>query len=157
MKDVKLIGRLMPDGGLEYPNSMTEEEAWEAYAHDMAALGLRWSREDGDGPGTYYTEEELAEIARERGPIEDIDPPPFMEDGKKRRPMYESSRRAARKYQKQKSKQISLVFRLNDEDDMRALERIRSQKSHSAYVRRLVLEDIERERQAGQAGQDKDN
>lgn len=146
MKDVKLIGRLMPDGGLEYPNSMTEEEAWEAYAHDMAALGLRWSREDGDGPGTYYTEEELAEIARERGPIEDIDPPPFTE----KRPMYESSRRAARKYQREKSKQISLVFRLNDEDDMRALERIRSQKSHSAYVRRLVLEDIAREEQAGQ-------
>lgn len=150
MKDVKLIGRLMPDGGLEYPNSMTEEEAWEAYAHDMSALGLKWSREDGDGPGTYYTEEELAEIARERGPIEDIDPPPFTE----KKPMYESSRRAARKYQKQKSKQISLVFRRDNEDDMKALERIRSQKSHSAYVRKLVLEDIERERQAGQEGQD---
>lgn len=152
MKDVKLIGRLMPDGGLEYPNSMPDEEAWEAYAHDMAALGLRWSREDGDGPGTYYTEAELAEIARERGPIEDIDPPPFTEG--KKRPMYESSRKAARKYQREKSKQISLVFRLDNEDDMRALERIRSQKSHSAYVRRLVLEDIERERQAGQEGQD---
>ncbi len=148
----KLIGRLMPDGGLEYPNSMTEEEAWEAYANDMAALGLRWSREDGDGPGTYYTEEELAEIARERGPIEDIDPPPFMEG--KKRPMYESNRRAARKYQKEKSTQISLVFRLGNADDMRALERIRSQKSHSAYVRRLVLEDIAREEQESQ---DNDN
>lgn len=64
--------------------------------------------------------------------------------------MYESKRRAARKYQRERSTQISLVFRLDNEDDMRALERIRAEKSHSAYVRRLVLEDIERERQAGQ-------
>lgn len=68
--------------------------------------------------------------------------------------MYESKRRAARKYQRERSTQISLVFRLDNEDDMRALERIRAQESHSAYVRRLVLEDMAREEQAGQEGQD---
>ena len=47
-----------------------------------------------------------------------------------------------------------IIFRKDHEEDMRALERIRAQESHSAYVRRLVLEDMAREEQAGQ---DKDN
>ena len=68
--------------------------------------------------------------------------------------MYESRKRAAKKYQREKSTQISLVFRRDNPDDMKALERIRAHKSHSAYVRRLVLEDIEREEREGQ---DKDN
>lgn len=59
--------------------------------------------------------------------------------------MYESTKRAMQKYQKEKSVQISLVFRRDNEDDMKALERIRAHKSHSAYVRKLVLENIERE------------
>ena len=68
--------------------------------------------------------------------------------------MYESVRRATEKYHKEKLIRITIIFRRDHEDDMKALERIRAQESHSAYVRRLVLEDIERERQAGQ---DKDN
>ena len=68
--------------------------------------------------------------------------------------MYESTRRATEKYHKEKLVRKIIIFRKDHEEDMRALERIRAQESHSAYVRRLVLEDIERERQAGQ---DKDN
>ena len=68
--------------------------------------------------------------------------------------MLESVRRATDKYHKEKLVRITIIFRKDHKDDMRALERIRAQESHSAYVRRLVLEDIERERQAGQ---DKDN
>ena len=68
--------------------------------------------------------------------------------------MLESVRRATDKYHREKLVRITIIFRRDHEDDMRALERIRAQESHSAYVRRLVLEDIAREEQAGQ---DKDN
>ena len=68
--------------------------------------------------------------------------------------MYESVRRATEKYHKEKLIRITIIFRRDHEDDMKALERIRAQESHSAYVRRLVLEDIEREEREGQ---DKDN
>lgn len=68
--------------------------------------------------------------------------------------MLESVRRATDKYHKEKLVRITIIFRKDHGDDMRALERIRAQESHSAYVRRLVLEDIAREEQAGQ---DKDN
>lgn len=59
--------------------------------------------------------------------------------------MYESVRRATEKYRKEKLVRTIIIFRRDHPDDMRALERIRAQKSQSAYVRRLVLEDIERE------------
>ena len=68
--------------------------------------------------------------------------------------MLESVRRATDKYHREKLVRITIIFRRDHEDDMRALERIRAQESHSAYVRRLVLADIAREEQAGQ---DKDN
>ena len=68
--------------------------------------------------------------------------------------MLESVRRATDKYHKEKLVRITIIFRKDHKDDMRALERIRAQESHSAYVRRLVLEDMAREEQAGQ---DKDN
>lgn len=68
--------------------------------------------------------------------------------------MYESVRRATDKYHKEKLVRKIIIFRRDHEEDMRALERIMAQESHSAYVRRLVLEDIAREEQAGQ---DKDN
>ena len=68
--------------------------------------------------------------------------------------MLESVRRATDKYHKEKLVRITIIFRKDHKDDMKALERIRAQESHSAYVRRLVLEDIAREEQAGQ---DKDN
>ena len=68
--------------------------------------------------------------------------------------MLESVRRATDKYHKEKLVRITIIFRRDHEEDMRALERIRAQESHSAYVRRLVLEDIAREEQAGQEGQD---
>lgn len=68
--------------------------------------------------------------------------------------MYESVRRATEKYHKEKLVRILVIFRRENKDDMRALERIRAQESQSAYIRRLVLEDIAREEQAGQ---DKDN
>ena len=68
--------------------------------------------------------------------------------------MLESVRRATDKYHKEKLVRITIIFRRDHEEDMKALERIRAQESHSAYVRRLVLEDMAREEQAGQ---DKDN
>lgn len=68
--------------------------------------------------------------------------------------MYESVRRATDKYHKEKLVRKIIIFRRDHEEDMRALERIMAQESHSAYVRRLVLEDMAREEQAGQ---DKDN
>ena len=68
--------------------------------------------------------------------------------------MYESVRRATDKYRRERLVRILVIFRREDKDDMRALERIRAQKSQSAYIRRLVLEDIAREEQAGQEGQD---
>ena len=68
--------------------------------------------------------------------------------------MLESVRRATDKYHREKLVRITIIFRRDYEEDMKALERIRAQESHSAYVRRLVLEDMAREEQAGQ---DKDN
>ena len=68
--------------------------------------------------------------------------------------MLESVRRATDKYHREKLVRITIIFRRDHEEDMKALERIRAQESHSAYVRRLVLEDMAREEQAGQ---DKDN
>lgn len=68
--------------------------------------------------------------------------------------MLESVRRATDKYHKEKLIRITIIFRKESGDDMRALERIRAQESHSAYVRRLVLEDIEREQAQAQS---KDN
>lgn len=68
--------------------------------------------------------------------------------------MYESVRRATDKYHREKLIRITILFRKEHGDDMRALERIRAQESHSAYVRRLVLEDIEREQAQAQS---KDN
>ena len=65
MKDVKLIGKLTEDGSIVYPSSMTDEEAWAAYADDMAALGRRWSREDGDGPVAEMTAEDRAKWEQE--------------------------------------------------------------------------------------------
>lgn len=64
--------------------------------------------------------------------------------------MYESVKRATQKYHRDKLIRITIIFRRDHEDDMRALERIRGYKSHSAYLRRLVLEDIEREEREGQ-------
>lgn len=63
--------------------------------------------------------------------------------------MYESVRRATDKYRRERLVRILVIFRRENKDDMRALERIRAQESQSAYIRRLVLEDIERERQEG--------
>lgn len=63
--------------------------------------------------------------------------------------MLESVRRATDKYHREKLIRITIIFRRDHEEDMRALERIRAQESHSAYVRRLVLEDMERECQEG--------
>ncbi len=68
--------------------------------------------------------------------------------------MYESVRRATDKYHKEKLVRKIIIFRRDHEEDMRALERIMAQESHSAYVRRLVLEDIEREQAQAQS---KDN
>ena len=65
MKNVKLIGRLEEDGSLVYPSSMTDREAWDAYADDMAALGLTWSKWDGDGPVMELTPEDRAKWERE--------------------------------------------------------------------------------------------
>lgn len=70
--------------------------------------------------------------------------------------MYESVKRATEKYHREKLIRITIIFRRDHEGDMRALERIRAYKSHSAYVRRLVLEDIEREERIGQ-GRNEDN
>ena len=57
--------------------------------------------------------------------------------------MYESVRRATQKYHKEKLARITVIFRKDYEDDMRALEKIRAQESQSAYIRKLVLRDIE--------------
>ena len=56
--------------------------------------------------------------------------------------MYESTRRAIAKYHRDKLIRVTIIFRKDFDDDMRALMHLRRQRSHSAYVREVILSDM---------------